>query len=147
MIFPGFPGVLSFFQVFQVEWEPWPGCPAVECPTGICPYCHFNADISQLPSKASRTLSSSFLLASLTLKFSIWRTHFPQQTSQLTSTLFLSPPTLVLVKTGDIKTEGWCITLRHTVLMNINWLLVKLNQTWLLAKGIGRHIHCSSHRN
>ena len=21
MIFPGFPGVLSFFQVFQVEWE------------------------------------------------------------------------------------------------------------------------------
>ena len=23
MIFPGFPGVLSFFQVFQVEWEPW----------------------------------------------------------------------------------------------------------------------------
>ena len=22
MIFPGFPGVLSFFQVFQVEWEP-----------------------------------------------------------------------------------------------------------------------------
>ena len=25
MIFPGFPGVLSFFQVFQVEWEPWDG--------------------------------------------------------------------------------------------------------------------------
>ena len=24
MIFPGFPGVPSFFQVFQVEWEPWP---------------------------------------------------------------------------------------------------------------------------
>ena len=24
MIFPGFPGVLSFFQVFQLEWEPWP---------------------------------------------------------------------------------------------------------------------------
>ena len=24
MIFPGFPGVLSFFQVFQVEWEPCP---------------------------------------------------------------------------------------------------------------------------
>ena len=23
MIFPGFPGVLSFFQVFQVEWEHW----------------------------------------------------------------------------------------------------------------------------
>ena len=23
MIFPGFPGVLSFFQVFQVEWVPW----------------------------------------------------------------------------------------------------------------------------
>ena len=23
MIFPGFPGVLSFSQVFQVEWEPW----------------------------------------------------------------------------------------------------------------------------
>ena len=23
MIFPGFPGVLSFFQVFQVDWEPW----------------------------------------------------------------------------------------------------------------------------
>ena len=23
MIFPGFPGVPSFFQVFQVEWEPW----------------------------------------------------------------------------------------------------------------------------
>ena len=23
MIFPGFPGVLSFFQVFQVEREPW----------------------------------------------------------------------------------------------------------------------------
>ena len=23
MIFPGFPGVLSFFQVFQVKWEPW----------------------------------------------------------------------------------------------------------------------------
>ena len=23
MIFPGFPGVLSFFQVFQVEWESW----------------------------------------------------------------------------------------------------------------------------
>ena len=23
MIFPGFPGVLSFLQVFQVEWEPW----------------------------------------------------------------------------------------------------------------------------
>ena len=23
MIFPGFPVVLSFFQVFQVEWEPW----------------------------------------------------------------------------------------------------------------------------
>ena len=23
MIFPGFPGVLSFFQVFHVEWEPW----------------------------------------------------------------------------------------------------------------------------
>ena len=23
MIHPGFPGVLSFFQVFQVEWEPW----------------------------------------------------------------------------------------------------------------------------
>ena len=23
MIFPGFPGGLSFFQVFQVEWEPW----------------------------------------------------------------------------------------------------------------------------
>ena len=23
MIFPGFPGVLSFFQVFQVEWEPY----------------------------------------------------------------------------------------------------------------------------
>ena len=22
MIFPGFPGVLLFFQVFQVEWEP-----------------------------------------------------------------------------------------------------------------------------
>ena len=22
MIFPGFPGVPSFFQVFQVEWEP-----------------------------------------------------------------------------------------------------------------------------
>ena len=22
MIFPGFPGVLSFSQVFQVEWEP-----------------------------------------------------------------------------------------------------------------------------
>ena len=22
-IFPGFPGALSFFQVFQVEWEPW----------------------------------------------------------------------------------------------------------------------------
>ena len=22
MIFPGFPSVLSFFQVFQVEWEP-----------------------------------------------------------------------------------------------------------------------------
>ena len=22
MIFPGFPGVLAFFQVFQVEWEP-----------------------------------------------------------------------------------------------------------------------------
>ena len=22
MIFPGFPGVLSFYQVFQVEWEP-----------------------------------------------------------------------------------------------------------------------------
>ena len=22
MIFPGFPGVLSFIQVFQVEWEP-----------------------------------------------------------------------------------------------------------------------------
>ena len=22
MIFPGFPGVLSFFKVFQVEWEP-----------------------------------------------------------------------------------------------------------------------------
>ena len=22
MIFPGFPGALSFFQVFQVEWEP-----------------------------------------------------------------------------------------------------------------------------
>ena len=22
MTFPGFPGVLSFFQVFQVEWEP-----------------------------------------------------------------------------------------------------------------------------
>ena len=22
MIFPGFPGILSFFQVFQVEWEP-----------------------------------------------------------------------------------------------------------------------------
>ena len=24
MIFPGFPGVLSFFQVFQVKWEPCP---------------------------------------------------------------------------------------------------------------------------
>ena len=23
MIFPGFPGILSFFQVFQVEWKPW----------------------------------------------------------------------------------------------------------------------------
>ena len=23
MTFPGFPGVLSFFQFFQVEWEPW----------------------------------------------------------------------------------------------------------------------------
>ena len=23
MMFPGFPGVLSFFQFFQVEWEPW----------------------------------------------------------------------------------------------------------------------------
>ena len=23
MIFPGFPGALPFFQVFQVEWEPW----------------------------------------------------------------------------------------------------------------------------
>ena len=23
MIFPGFPGTSSFFQVFQVEWEPW----------------------------------------------------------------------------------------------------------------------------
>ena len=23
MIFPGFPGILSFFQVFQVQWEPW----------------------------------------------------------------------------------------------------------------------------
>ena len=22
MIFPGFPGVLPFFQVFQVKWEP-----------------------------------------------------------------------------------------------------------------------------
>ena len=22
MIFPGFPGALSFFQVFQIEWEP-----------------------------------------------------------------------------------------------------------------------------
>ena len=22
MIFPGFPGVLSLFQVFQVEWQP-----------------------------------------------------------------------------------------------------------------------------
>ena len=22
MIFPGFPGVLSYFRVFQVEWEP-----------------------------------------------------------------------------------------------------------------------------
>ena len=22
MIFPGFPGILSFFQVFQVKWEP-----------------------------------------------------------------------------------------------------------------------------
>ena len=22
MIFPGFPGILSFSQVFQVEWEP-----------------------------------------------------------------------------------------------------------------------------
>ena len=26
MIFPGFPGVLSFFQVFQVELEPWVQC-------------------------------------------------------------------------------------------------------------------------
>ena len=25
MIFPGFPGVPSFFQVFQVEWEPCSG--------------------------------------------------------------------------------------------------------------------------
>ena len=22
MIFPGFPGVLSFFEVFQIEWDP-----------------------------------------------------------------------------------------------------------------------------
>ena len=27
MIFPGFPGVLSFFQVLQVEWEPGLGLP------------------------------------------------------------------------------------------------------------------------
>ena len=29
MIFPGFPGVLSFFQVFQVEWEPCLCVPAL----------------------------------------------------------------------------------------------------------------------
>ena len=29
MIFPGFPGVLSFFQVFQVEWEPWLKVPVI----------------------------------------------------------------------------------------------------------------------
>ena len=23
MIFPGFPGVLPFFQIFQVKWETW----------------------------------------------------------------------------------------------------------------------------
>ena len=28
MIFPGFPAVLSFFQVFQVEWEPCLSHPA-----------------------------------------------------------------------------------------------------------------------
>ena len=38
MIFPGFPGVLSFFQVFQVKWEPWflsrGLCWGGQCPEG-----------------------------------------------------------------------------------------------------------------
>ena len=37
MIFPGFPGVLSFFQVFQVEWEP---CSLVLCPFSL----HYSDD-------------------------------------------------------------------------------------------------------
>ena len=41
MIFPGFPGILSFFQVFQVEWEPWilylhlPATPVLLIPLGV----------------------------------------------------------------------------------------------------------------
>ena len=35
MIFPGFPGVLSFFQVFQVEWEPWNDPTPVPIPGAI----------------------------------------------------------------------------------------------------------------
>ena len=44
MIFPGFPGVLLFFQVFQVKWEPWTYepkikvliCNCLECADVVC---------------------------------------------------------------------------------------------------------------
>ena len=36
MIFPGFPGVPSFFQVFQVEWEPCDVMPGLGAVGGPC---------------------------------------------------------------------------------------------------------------
>ena len=36
MIFPGFPGVPSFLQVFQVEWEP---CSTPNCACTKIAYC------------------------------------------------------------------------------------------------------------
>ena len=53
MIFPGFPGVLSFFQVFQVEWEPWGG----PHPTGMlsCSSIFYNLQLRNPCNLSDRT--------------------------------------------------------------------------------------------
>ena len=52
MIFPGFPGVLSFFQVFQVEWEPWISA-AIVMYTEYCNKWPYHGQIAETPKWSS----------------------------------------------------------------------------------------------
>ena len=126
MIFPGFPGVPSFFQVFQVEWEP----------------CHMHSVLTPHPKQCVQIQGDAHIHVpdTYTHAHSVLTPHPKRCVEMQGAARIHAPDTYTHVHSVLTPHSKWCVEIQGV--FDFGFVVVRLVRHSGVARFIGAVIWC-----